>query len=193
MGFEDYQIILSPRPESLFACSGTPTLIRTVAGEIQQEWPAFAPDDLETHSQNYPARPDTVFLVYETSRELFQLLISVNASQNNSLYFSLRFAYCNPRSVYEPFCQVIIWLMNRYRLVCYPMRDLAPPDQEESKVICFPADIRRLLIPSMDYNRRFWFLDAQTEEEAPLRPGDATARFIMPRLQLAHSVLVETN
>jgi hypothetical protein len=34
----------------------------------------------------------------------------------------------------------------------------------------------------MDYNRRFWQMDARTEEEAVLRPGEAMARFITPQL-----------
>ncbi len=183
MGFEDYQVMLTPRPVSVLASGGTPRLVEEIAAEIRQTWPAFVRDEWEVAHLDYPKRPDEVFLVYDTPREIFQMCLGINTWQNDPVDFSLRFAYCNPRTIYEPFCAVVEGLMERYNLICHPMRDLGPLDETEDQDICSPADVRRLLVPSMNYNRRLWFLDAQTTEEAALRPKEAIARFIVARLQ----------
>ena len=192
MGFEDYQVTLHPQPNTRLSSGGTPELTVTLACEIQQTWSAFAPDDVERAYEERAARPGDVFLAYETAHELFQLKLSLDAGRGSGVTFSLRFAYCNPRSVYEPFCQVITALMSRYELICHPAPDFAPSDAGQPADITLPSDVRRLLTPSMDYNRRFWFLDAGTDEEAPLRPGDAIARFIMPRLTPLPAQYAET-
>ena len=74
--------------------------------------------------------------------------------------------------------------MTRYELYCRVDPDLAPEQQGVEDKVCDVHNLRTVLIPSMDYNRKFWQSDAQTEEEAILRPGDAVERFIMPLLSV---------
>lgn len=95
---------------------------------------------------------------------------------------SLRFAYTNPRSVYEPVFDFIGWAMCTYNLYCQVVPDLAPGQQPGIQIIHDARDVRSTLLPCIEYNRKLWQMDADTEEEAILRPGDAVARFITPRL-----------
>ena len=58
---------------------------------------------------------------------------------------SVRFAYCNPRSIYSPFLTSITWLMENYKMYAYVMASDSLPD------LTNPQDVERILIPSMDY------------------------------------------
>jgi hypothetical protein len=181
MGFEDYQVLICPEKHSpLWADNDMATLER-IAVDIQIRWPEFHTDDVAVAHLQYPPRPEEAFLIYDTPAGLFQMLIMLNRRENNCVTISLRFAYCNPRSVYEPFCAVIEWLMRRYAMYCSVMRDLAPGQEGVSDEITDAGAVCAVLVPSMDYNRRLWQLDAGTEEEAVLRPGEAIARFVAPR------------
>jgi hypothetical protein len=112
----------------------------------------------------------------ETTIGIIQLSAQLDIAKS-SLVLVMRFAYCNPRSIQELFCDIASWLMQRYQLYCHVVADLAPEQQSESDNIYSAAQVCLLLMPSMDYNRRLWQLDIGTGEEAILRPGDAVARF----------------
>jgi hypothetical protein len=182
MGFEEYSVLVYPKEDSPLASGGDSATLDRVVTEVQAEWPVFHPDEVEMAHLVYPKRAEEVYLVYETAEGLIQMVVRLNPAQNNSIRFSLRFAYSNPRSVYQLFCAMVEWLIQHYQMYCHVEPDLAPEQKDVSDEIDQAEDVRSVLIPSMDYNRKLWQIDAQTEEEAILRPGDAVARFIYPRL-----------
>lgn len=180
MGFEDYCVLVCPKNDSPLRSGNTEQAIGKLVGEVMKKWPAFSFDEIELEHLQYPKRRKDAFLVFETDQGLFQMLISLH--KPGYIIFSVRFAYCNPRTIYEPFCEVVAWLMRKYKMYCQIMRDLAPQQGDILKEIDVISDVPAVLTPSMDYNRRLWQLDAETEEEAILRPGEAIARFIAPKL-----------
>lgn len=155
-----------------------PALSRVVT-ELQAEWPCIQPDAVERNSRPYGPGPDEIFLMHHTSDGLIQINPQLARRKHDVATFSLRFAYCNPRTVYEPFCALIEWLMRRYHMFCHNCRDLAPEQRGLSDDIDDPADVRRMLVPSMDYNRALWQLDFG-REEAAVRPDEALVRFVLP-------------
>ena len=84
----------------------------------------------------------------------------------------------NPRSIYEPFCDVAALLMRHFDCACH-CGEAYPPEMRDAPHDITSGDwLRDILIPSMDYNRAFWEQGAQTTDTAILRPGDAVARFV---------------
>lgn len=179
MGARDYQVILSPVPDSnpgSDSSVGQRTLddVLAVASALQTRWSAIKPDEKASYNADREYA-----LVYETETELFQILVMLEW-HNRYVYVSLRFAYCNPRSIYDPFCTLIEWLMYRYHLDCMPMRELGR--SVEGTVIAAypikdPAEIRSVLIPSMDHMRNNWQQWIGSSEEAKLRPWEARVHF----------------
>lgn len=184
MSFEAFEVYLYPahsaqnKEGSETALSGGTTL-NELAQELQKQWPALRIDALEIN-RAYPTFAQNVrVFVYELPQGLFQLTAQ-HDDANACLTFALRFAYCNPRSIYHPFCGVVSWLMRHYDLNCLVVSDLAPGQESLSDEITDPDKVCDVLVASMDYNRRLWQLDTHTEENAILRPGDAMARFVAP-------------
>lgn len=180
MSFEAFEVHLYPRPDSRVRCTEDLATVKALVNEVQTKWPQFRLDEVEITRMFEPLRANEALLVYETSEGLIQLGIRLERAQS-SVVFSLRFAYCNPVSVYEPFCNMVEWLMRCYGLYCHVVPDLAPKQQGLSDNIASAESVRAILVPSMDYNRQLWKLDANSEEEAILRPGEAVERFIVPR------------
>lgn len=181
MGFEDYVVLIESTrtPEFWMDVSGRPlTYIRE---EIAARWPSIHTDNVELAHLQYPPSPEQLFLCSHTSGGLFQILVSVGNSTRPFVVVSLRFAYCNPRTVYEPFCAFIEWLMDKWSMSCTMMREPAPEQGNITRTMGDPREVRPVLIPSMDYHRKLWRLDAGTEE-AILRPHEAINRFITPHL-----------
>lgn len=172
MGFEAYTVLLVPCPTSLLAAGHRTTSVQSLVNELRQEWPDIHTDEQELLCRPYAPKSEEAFLVYETTRGLFQIMLSPHQGQTRA---SLRFAYCNPRSVYQPFTSVIVWLMERYGMRGSTMAS------DQSQDLNDPQEVLTVLTPSMDYNRRLWQTDAGTNEEAGLRPGEAIERFISPQ------------
>lgn len=184
MRFQAFEVWLHPivaarkviRAETGISVSANAAL-DALMHELYQQWPALCLDALES-SLAYPPLADNVrIFVYESPEGLFQLTAQ-HDDANDCLTFALRFAYCNPRSIYHPFCAMVSWLMRRYNLLCHVVSGLAPSQEGLSKEITDPEKVCDVLTASMDYNRRLWQLDTHSEEDAILRPGDAMARFV---------------
>lgn len=157
-----------------------------ICAEIQRMWAPVRIDHEGRELSGCGPSHSRRFLCYETDSFIFQLLVDHSAAcQSPPVVVSLRFAYCNPRGIYEPFCDVTERLMQRYQLDCHPMRDLEPPVEGKFRLVMEairdPSRIRSILVPSMDYNRLLWQSDVGTTEEAALRPEDAIMRFVAPR------------
>lgn len=185
MGFEDYQALVRPTSNARIR-RGDVLTTQSVADAMQRRWPEFGPDTPELERLEYPKRPDDLFLIYDGLKGLFQ--VEVMPAKADRIVVSLRFALCNPRTVYAPFCETISWLMREYDMTCILMRDPAPEQCGDLNEITDPAQIQAALTPGMDYHRRLWQCDAGTDEEARLRPGEAIARFIAPHF-LAHATV----
>ena len=169
MGFESYTVILSPCPEAPHAACRIAD-VSHLAQDLMNRWPEIRPDEAELSGLVYPARPGETFLIYEGQDGVFQILLSLSQEQISA---SVRFAYCNPRSIYSPFAAVVGWLMRTRKMQGWTLVS------EQSLDVNSSEDVLKVLIPSMDANRRLWFLDAGTEEEACLRPDEAIERFII--------------
>ncbi len=186
MSFEEYRIVLNPQPNSPLRAENDLASFRRLLQDIQCAWPTLRPDEREIARLMPPITPEQEILFSETPEGLFQIKLRLGGygsdCQQDAVAISLVFAYSNPRSVYKPVCAVTEWLMARYLLSCDVVEDLAPEQQQEgvSNVVHDAGHLCDVLVPSMDYNRKFWFLDAQTEEEAVLRSGEAVERFIIP-------------
>lgn len=173
MGFEAYTVVLDPKLLPLAAANeGNKTDIQQMAEELQEKWPVIHLDEVELRSHAFPSIIEETCLVYETTQGLFQLLLTPAQGQ---ISVSARFAYCNPRSIYPPFLDVVSWLMENYALKAYVMASDDVPELTDWR------EIESVLAPSMDYNRRLWQADVGTSQEAALRPGDAIERFVHPR------------
>ena len=186
MSFEEYRIVLNPQPNSPLQAGNDLASFRRLLQDVQCAWPTLRPDEREIARLMPPVTAEQDILFSETPEGLFQINLRLGSSGSNhrqdNIAISLVFAYANPRSVYKPVCAITEWLMARYSLSCDVVEDLAP-EQQQVGVSSVVHDARHLcdvLVPSMDYNRKFWFLDAETEEEAILRPGEAVERFIIP-------------
>ena len=173
MGFESFTVVLTP-------CGGSPLLkdrdagsITRLAEDIQRHWPSVRPDDVERDEMAQYVQPNDVYLFSETEAGLFQMLLHDGHEGNISI--SLRFALCNPRTVYEPYCAMVSWLMRRYQLQCCNFSSVS---LERTDDFCDANAVAEILTPSMDENRWLWQLDADMEEEQRWRPGDALAWFI---------------
>lgn len=171
MGFEAYTVLLVPCPTSPLVTGSHAGTVQRLVNEMRQEWPDIRMDEEELDCRTYPPQPGEAFLVYETSLGLFQIMLGLHQEQVTA---SVRFAYCNLRSVYRPFTSVIAWLMERYGMRGYTMA------ADQSQDLNDPQEVLTVLKPSMDYNRHLWQIDAGTSEEAGLRPGEAIERFILP-------------
>ena len=170
MGFEAYTVVLVPKQTFLAGTGQSIPVAQNLVKDLLQRWPLIRSDEEELKCLSYPLMPGQVCLVYETAQGLFQML----TPGRGQVTVSIRFAYCNPRTVYKPFIEIIVWLMERYEMCASVMAsddisDLTDFQQAED-----------VLIPSMDYNRRLWQADVGTNEEAILRPGDAIIRFMSP-------------
>lgn len=173
MGFESYTVILLPQQTALPGTDRGIDTVQQIVGDLRQKWPVIRLDEeeAELHSLSFPLTKGESCLVYETAEGLFQMLLTPSGMQ---VSISLRFAYCNPRTVYQPFSEVTAWMMKRYQ------RDASVMASDDLPDLTNPQDVERILIPSMDYNRRLWQADVRTDEEAILRPGDAIVRFMSP-------------
>jgi|GEM_PF-1212917 len=173
MGFESYTVVLTPKQAALPAADPSMTGVQQVVEDLRQKWPVIYFDEAEAElrSHSFPLTKGEVCLVYETAQGLFQMLLT---SSRGRISVSARFAYCNPHAVYQPFIEVISWLMAHYRMSAYVMASDSIPDLAD------PDKVAAVLIPSMDYNRSLWQADARTGEEAILRPAEAIERFISP-------------
>jgi hypothetical protein len=178
MGFESFTVTLTPCQDSPIRVQQDAESMAALAEEIRCHWPSLRPDDRERDEIAQYPQPGDVFLFSETDSGLYQMLLQV--CKDESVHISLRFALCNPRTVYDPFCQITAWLMHRYKLRCHDL--IYVPPSENGIDFCDPKKVAETLIPSMDENQRLWQLDAGTEEEAALRPGDAFVQIYFPRL-----------
>ena len=177
---KEFSVDLCPQSKSSLHSGNDLATFRSVVNEIRREWPVLCQDDVEISRLMYPKRLDEEILVSDTPDGLFQVFVWLQHLNTDDVGISLRFAYSNPRTVYEPFCSLVEWLMKHYDLCCYISADLAPEQQGIGDTICEADNLRSILVPSMEYNRWLWQGDVQTEEEAILRPGDAVARFMTP-------------
>lgn len=184
MGFEEYAIGLYPKETSSLYSGNNLQSFRKIVQEARRQWPMLCPDEAEMARLLPPKRAEQEILVSETPDGLFQVSFRLGNLRRDDILIGLRFAYSNPRSVYEPFCRVAEWFMTQYELCCHIDPDLAPDQEALADKVCETSNLRSLLLPSMDYNRRLWQSEAQTEEEAILRPGDAVERFITPLLSV---------
>jgi hypothetical protein len=169
MGFEAYTVHLVPCSYSPLATGQQTDAIQRIVNDLRQKWPVLRSDETELRSLVCPLVPGEACLVYQTAQGLIQIMLTPCRGQAS---VSLRFAYCNPRSVYQPFTAMIAWLMERHQMHGYVMASDKLPDLSN------PQEVETVLVPSMDYNRRLWQQDAGTSEEAILRPGEAIERFI---------------
>lgn len=184
MGLEAYTVLLTPRSSSPLVIGHYAASIQSLVSEMQREWPDIHRDEEEHLCQPYPPQREEAFLFYETRLGLFQIMLTPH---REGVTASVRFAYCNPRSVYRPFTSVIAWLMEQYGMCGYTMAS------DRSQELNDPYAVLTVLTPSMDYNRHLWQLDAGTSEEAILSPGRAIERFILPRcLSAAPALSVQT-
>ena len=174
MGFEAYTVVLDPCEKLTVETGRVDAAVQRLVGDLQRQWPVIRLDEVEMYRRPCPLVQGEVRLVYETAQGLLQLLLTPSCGQ---VSVSVRFAYCNPRNIYQPFVEIITWLMENYKLNGYVMASDDLPDVTDSQ------EVESLLIPSMDYNRRLWQADAGTSEEAILRPVEAIKRFIVPRSQ----------
>jgi len=165
MGFEAYSIVLCPNEQSPLRTNQTPETVQSIAADIQERWTEFQSDAVASAYLEYPPRNDEEFLVYHTAEGLFQVRLSLNPRLGNAVNLSLRFAYCNPATVYEPFFAVTEELMRRYDLYCEVMSDFAPEQAGVPDTIETPDTLRAVLLPSIEYNRRLWQLDSDTDTE----------------------------
>ena len=150
------------------------------SARYRRSGPDFQPDDVESARLREPLPNGVVILASETVAGLMQLIVQLGHTNCDDIAVWLRFAYCNPVSVFEPFCAVAAWLMRTYRLACHIEANPAP-DSGGLRDVADADAVRAVLLSSMEYNRRLWQMDADTEETAILRPGDAVARFIAPQ------------
>lgn len=149
--------------------------IRAARSELQY-------DDLEISRLYPPTDWWMPILVHESPQGLFQISFGLQGKEDDELYVFMRFAYCNPRSVYVPFCEVAALLMRMFDLQCLCDEDY-PEEMKDAPHVIENSDwLLDILAPSMDLNKSYWHSDAETTEEAILRPGDAVARFIVPQL-----------
>ncbi len=122
---------------------------------VQARWPEFRPDEVEIARLYTPLQPNERLFVHETAAGLIQLSARLDLA-NGCLVMALRFAYCNPPSVQELFCNMVEWLMQRYQLSCHIAADLAPEHQSEPDDVSTTDKIRELLMSSISYNRKLW-------------------------------------
>ena len=184
MGFESFSVLLSP----LDADDDTITAQRLVS-QAKRQWPDLRTDALTSSEREKASGRGEIYLLRETSGGLMQM-IAWREKASCAVRVELRFAYCNPTSIDAPFCEMTAWLMRKYRMRCHVAPDLAPEQANVSDDMDGPDNVSEILLPSIAYNRRLWQADADTMETAALRPGDAIAKFIAPRL-LAMSPLAE--
>ncbi|MBV9848123.1 MAG: hypothetical protein JO250_00405 [Armatimonadetes bacterium] len=177
MGFESFTVLLTPCDESPLQRGQDAGSVARLAEDIQRRWPSVRADDLERDEIAHHVRPSDIFLFSETEAGLYQMLLQVHHDGNASI--SLRFALCNPRSVYAPFCAMVSWLMECYQLRCCNLSYVPPTDSGED--FCDARVVAEALTPSMDENRRLWQLDADMQEEQRWRPGEALAWFVRTR------------
>ena len=169
MGFESYTVVLTPRPSSPLATGQNAQTLQMLVNEIMHDSRNICPDDEETRHLPYTPLCEESFLVYKTSLGLYQVLLEVHKQQIN---ISLRFAHCNPRTIYKPFISMVTNLMGRYRLQSCKIAS------DDSLNLYDPQTVEMVLTSSMDYNRHLWQEDAGTNQEDILRPGEALERFI---------------
>ncbi len=181
MGFESFTVVLTPCPDSPLRSGQNAASVAEIAADIRRHWPSVCPDDRERDEIALCPQPDDIFLFSETEAGLFQMLLQ--AGSEGSVDISLRFALCNPRTVYTPFCGMVAWLMRRHQLRCHSL--FYVPSTNASVDFCGPDEVEQTLTPHMEENRRLWQLDASTEEEACLRPGDAFEQIYFPRMAAA--------
>lgn len=170
MGFESYTVSLSACPDAPRAANQNADEVSQFAEELMHRWPEICLDDVELSELPYPARPGETFLVYEGLDGVFQIMLSQSQEQIRA---TVRFAYCNPRSVYSPFAAFVAWLMRTQKMQAHTLV------AEQNLALTSSVDLLKILTPSMEANRRLWFRDAGTEEEACLRPDEAIERFII--------------
>ena len=176
MAFEAFSVILSPiNAEDERMAAGY------LVAQMKRRWRGLETDTLELAGRAFTRPHGEIFLARSMAVGLIQLAVWREKS-SCAVQIELRFAYCNTHSIYEPFCEMTAWLMRRYQLRCHIVPDLAPEQQGVSDDFDDPDKTREILTPSMDYNHQLWQEDAGTDATAVLRPGDALAKFIAPRL-----------
>lgn len=181
MGFEDYTVVLYPSRVSLLWTVDGKEAVEKLRVSLLKCWTEIHVDDVEMAHLQYRTNDEESFLVYESPHGLIQILIKTRKEDHDVVIVSIRFAYCNPKRIVDLFINIVIWLMDTFSMECYVLRDFAPEQREAKDRLTKTEDIRSVLEPSIEYNRKLWQKDAGYEE-ACLRPGEALARFISPRL-----------
>lgn len=173
MGFESFYVQLDPSEHSSLSRKAEVETFFRLTKEIRCAWPVLVAERIDGTSAT---------LTYKTKEGLF--LLSLFES-NRTFRFGMEVAYCNPKTVIEPFCRLTEDLMERYALSCHIGTDLSPEQDANLSDFSDPSLVRKVVPSAWEYNRRLWQLDAGTDEEAILRPGEAIAHFITPQLQYA--------
>ena len=174
MGSIDYQVMLHPTSESKHSGGKSFDDIDLMAHEILNAWSEIRRDS-SIHNDTY-----SIPLVFDSEKEIFQILLGLDW-QDSHVFVSLRFAYCNPKSIFESFCSVIEWLMANYQMQCQLMRrGNEGSGNVDVAVVNFPNQIRGTLIPSMELMRNNWML-LPGATEAKLLPSEALHRFYQVR------------
>lgn len=180
MSFEEYNVFLCPKELSSIRRNQNLEDLAGISSALLAQFPEIKLDTYPLDHLEYPSRQEELFHVYQSQAGIIEIVLNLNKREGCCINISLRFAYCNPRIIYEPYCSIIEWLMARYSMYCEVMRDLAPSQECGADTIDKSDNVRAALIPSMDYNRKLWQLDAGSEEEAILRPGQAIERYMEP-------------
>ena len=178
MGFEDYQVYLT---DSAHTDPGASRCTRDrITQSLLEEWKQIHLDDNSVEQSEYPQWSGRTYLLFETSEHLFEMCVSEDG--NLRVAISLRFALCNPPSLYEDFCHVVGWLMKTYGFECVVARDLDPALPSRRDIARDPAEFYALFDQSVGYNRLLWEQDAGTTESRKLRPEEAVYElFLTPR------------
>ena len=158
MGARDFQVAIvplqcSPLTNNNNEAKKTITDVIAIASALQQSWPNIQPDfkALYNNDREIP-------LIYRSESGEFEILVMLSW-EDEYVYLSLRFSYQNSQDIFAPFCDVAEWLMQQYKMYCFPGRQLAPT-QDNQFVKPFPiteaSQLRSILIPSMEYMRKRW-------------------------------------
>lgn len=181
MGFECYTVCLLPVRACQSHIRGSAEAVRSMGEAMIKMWPGICCDYLEVADLPHVRAADHEYLIYKSPLGCIQILLE--PGENDSVVTSLRFAYCNPRTVVSPFCDMIIWSMKKFGTRCDIMSNLDPGQDCQLKGITDPDAVRGVVGPSVDYNRRAWQRDAGSSDELCCSPGEAVAHFIYPQLR----------
>lgn len=164
MNVEEFRIRLKPPEDSTSKAFYDELSLHHAAEAVRAARSELQYDSVEcSRIYSEPMHAEEI-LFYESPLGHFRIGFELSGQNDDELSVSMSFEYCNPRSVYIPFLEVVELIMRQFGLECHCDENYPADMKDAPRVIAVPQWLLVLLAPIMNYNKDLWHSEAETIE-----------------------------